>query len=99
MYIGQFDELIPGQGYPSMKTAMREEEYDGTDAIVKYLDEGKVVMAAPKSAVDVFTGEMIAPHYYMLTDGEYEWSSALSYYVKKYHLILPEDFKNKIVNQ
>lgn len=66
--------------------------------IVDYLDNGELVLASPSIAVDVFSGERIGKTNGVLTDGEFSWSSSLSYYVEKYNLQIPKELERKILS-
>lgn len=66
--------------------------------ILAYLNNGKLILASPSSAVDVFSRERIDQTNCILTDGEYSWSNSLGYYIQKYNLQIPKEFENKILN-
>ena len=80
----------------SMRDDFSERSSPFTKEIVDYLDNGELVIASPSIAVDVFSGEKIGRTNCILTDGEFSWSSSLSYYVEKYNLQIPKELENKI---
>lgn len=99
IFIGTFEELYPGEGYPPMKTYMMERPYEGQEQIVRFLRTGKVFAVAPgRNPRDVFTGERIAVEPEIKMHGDYAWSSALPYYVSKYNVRLPEHIERMILS-
>ena len=68
------------------------------DRIIAYLKNGEIKVVTASRGVDVVTGDPIGGSCCILTDGEYSWTSELSYYVKQYHLGLPVEFVNKILS-
>ena len=63
---------------PSLRERFEPGPYPGQEKIVRYLENGKVILAAPGISRDVFTGELIAVRLEVLTDGAYSWDTALS---------------------
>lgn len=89
--------------YPNAQKSIKEDINNhilnqNINKIIKYLCNGEIILVSPSSVIDVISGERIAASTYIYTDGEYSWSNALSYYVEKYNLKLPEEFENKILN-
>jgi len=100
IYIGQYEEISPNKGYPSMRDYMVSNKYAGQDRIVRYLKHGSIeATAAGGAKPDVFTGEAINVERGIQTDGNYAWSTVLPYYVEKYNLVLPKEFANYILNR
>ena len=66
--------------------------------LITYLNNGEINLASPEKATDVISGDRISKTNYILTDGEYSWSSSLAYYVEKYNLRLPKEFEEKIIS-
>ena len=99
IYLGQYEELCPGKGYPTMKDNFSETSYEGKDKILKYLTHGKEDMCRDKKAVDVFSGKTISTEMIGYNDGEYTWWTDLAYYVDKYNLKLPKAFEDKVLNR
>jgi len=97
IYIGDYEELVPGEGYDSMKAHFEKGAYPGKEKIVKYLTCGKVDMASFQLPKDVFTGERIPMTMLGTNDGVYMWWNTLAYYVDKYNLRLPEEFEKHIL--
>ena len=84
---------------PSITSMFEEKPYPGMDKIVKYLEAGKPHMAIASRGVDALTGEAVMSFRDVRDDGEYSWSSMLSYYVKKYNMRLPKAFEDKVLRQ
>lgn len=84
------------QAIRSIKDDFASKPYPAQWKILKYLQNGKVTIAATCVGYDLFNDEIIGPVYY-LTDGEYCWLSTLEYYVRKYNLRLPSEFEKKIL--
>ncbi len=95
--LNNFKELNREMDLPSMKDSFCDHPYEGKEDIVKYLENGKKTMAACSRALDAFTGEVIPGERCLMTDGEYSWSSCLSYYVDKYNLRLLPEFEKKVL--
>lgn len=99
IYIGNYEELRPGKGYPSMRDYISDSPYVGQGKIVYYLLHGKECGVFAKRAKDIFTGEPLPMESVGMSDGEYIWYCTLAYYVKKYNLRLPREFENKILKK
>lgn len=99
IYIGEYEELIPGRGYPSMRDSFNNGPYKGQGNVVYYLLHGTEHMIRMTSDKDVFTGEKIQMDCLGMNDGEYTWFNTLAHYVKKYNLRLPEEFEKKILSK
>ncbi|MBR6404353.1 MAG: hypothetical protein IKS48_13305 [Eubacterium sp.] len=66
---------------------------DNIYKIVKYLIDGKALIISPglvDDVIDSSKGPAGTPTVY--TDGKWIWPGDLAYYVKNYHLELPQDF-------
>ncbi len=64
-----------------------------TDKIVRYLNDGKALIISPglvDDVIDSSKGTAGTPTVY--TDGKWIWPGDLAYYVKNYHLGLPQEF-------
>ncbi len=90
-----YDEFGPGMDLESMKKHFEAAPYQGQEKIVFYLDNGTKTYTRASRGRDVFTGEVIKGSYTGMTDGEYSWTSVLSYYVKNYNLRLPKELEDK----
>lgn len=98
IYIGRYEELNPGKGYPSMKDFMEPEKYPYQDTISSYLRNAEsLLVSTGNSPKDVFTGDWIHVEPMANTDGVYAWPIELFYYVRKYNLRLPEKFERHIL--
>lgn len=97
--LGQYEELAPDMGFPSMKDFLQDAPYEHQGAIVDYLNSGHIHMVTATTFADVFTGERVRRELVYMDDGVYSWSSKLPYYVSKYNLRLPPDFETHVLNQ
>ena len=97
IYLGLYNEINPGKGYPSMREFFSAEPYVGQREVVYYLLHGNEDMVSAKIPVDVFTGKPIRMNQVGMNDGEYSWWNTLAYYVEKYNLRLPQSFVEKAI--
>ena len=97
IFIGQYEELYPGNGYPSMRNFFSDSPYEGQGKIIYYLKHGKRDMISDKVPRDVFTGEVILMPLIRMNDGEFSWFMPLAYYVEHYNLRLPKEFEERIL--
>lgn len=98
IYIGQYEEFSPGEGYPSIKDHIHKEPHKSKAAILKHLRSGHVYMVTASKIVDVLSGEKTNQELFFAEDGKYTWSSKVPYYFDKYNLQLPEYFVDHILN-
>ncbi|MCR5649727.1 MAG: hypothetical protein K6F86_00925 [Lachnospiraceae bacterium] len=86
---------------PSISALFVSEKYEHQQEIIDYLENGRIVLAAPGLEIDEFTGETIMPRHTktILTDGVYSWSGSLPYYVEKYNVRLPLEIEDWILSQ
>lgn len=94
-----YEEFGPNMGFKSMREFFESAPYEGQDKIVFYLDNGTPTYVRANRGKDFFTGKTIPGTYTGMTDGEYSWSSVLSYYVQEYNLRLPREFEEKVLNK
>ena len=97
IFVGQYEEFSPGEGYPSIKEHIQEKPHKSKAAILKHLRNGHACMATASRFVDVLSGEKTNVELIFMHDGKYAWTSKIPYYVEKYNLELPEDFVNHIL--
>lgn len=97
---GFFREMPHGDKYdPSIFLYIREKGDENESRIIEYLESGIVLIACGGVVNDVINpdnGNAGCPN--MLTDGQWMWPGDLSYYVKKYHLMLDEQFIKTMVD-
>lgn len=98
-FLCMYDEFGKGMGLPKMSEFFLDMPYKGKEAVVNYLKNGRKTYAAPGTATDVYTGEVIPIEKCGMTDGEYSWSSSLYHYVEKYNLMLPKEFILKVLQK
>lgn len=99
IYIGEYEELVPGKGFDSMKDYLSSEPYPGQAQIIRYLRNGTPDIISMKSHKDIFTGKIVTPSMISRNDGVYSWWDVLAYYASKYNLRLPGDFEKHILLQ
>ena len=97
--LGEYEELAPGMGFPSMRNFLQDAPYAHQDIIVDYLNSGHIHMVTAARFTDVFTGERVNRELVYMDDGVYSWSSKLPYYVAKYNLRLPAEFETHVLGQ
>jgi len=92
--IGFFSELMHGDDDgPKLKNQIRDKSGEEEVSIIKYLNSGILYIASPGIVMDVLQESdniICAPH--IFTDGVWAWPGDLSYYVKNYHVELPQEF-------
>ena len=81
----------------SIAEDFRECEGENDIKILEYLKTGKIYLVAAGEASDPITGKMLGETLCMFTDGEYSWSTEITYCVQHYHLRLPMPFEKKIL--
>lgn len=97
--LGEYEELAPGMGFPSMRDFFHASPYEHQFTIVDYLNHGHIHMVTATRFTDVFTGEQVLRELVYMDDGHYSWSSKLPYYVAKYNMHLPADFEAHVLSQ
>lgn len=79
----------------SLRPLVRDSPQPDEEALVGYLKSGAVLAVAPGIVFDVLKDEAGPPILagpMILTDGVYWWRDDLTYYVERYHVVLPEPF-------
>lgn len=99
VFLGKYDELAPGMGFPSMKDSFYEKPYPAKESVLNYLKSGKIHMVTAARMVDVFTGKITNLQNVHMNDGKYSWSSSLIHYIDKYNLRLPEEVETDILKK
>jgi hypothetical protein len=92
--VGWFREL----GY---ETALSIEQWKGRDPahaadVARYLRGGKVLVASPGLARDIYDRAVVAGSHSMRTDGDFVWPDVLAHYVEKYGVELPPIFEARM---
>ena len=96
-YLGRFKEKYGGD-YPSIYS-LTGYKYENKEKVLRYLTHANITAAAPGSAVDIISGEKIRGELLAYSDGEYEWTSTVPFYVERYNLKLPDEFIKKIMKE
>ena len=91
---GFYREMDGTEDLPSIHDAVGRLEVDDKPALVRYLTEGRGVVLAPTWVPDVLDpdGNARAGGLGFLTDGQWIWPQALSYYVDRYDVAISEEF-------
>jgi hypothetical protein len=94
--VGFFRELSYGtENDPTIKEKLPYRLQD-EDNLLEYLNSGLVFVLSPGIERDVFLPDKIIGSITIRTDGIWAWPESLMYYLKNYHIILPEDFVESI---
>lgn len=92
--VGFFSELPHGdETGPTLRGAVRDWGEKDERKLIAYLKKGAVLflcLGLARDVLDETAGFTHSPH--ILTDGVWAWPGDLRYYVKKYHVELPEEF-------
>ncbi len=92
--VGFFFELRHGdKAGPSLRGAARGRGEKDERKLISYLKKGTIFIVCLGFARDVLdeaAGFTAPPH--IFTDGVWAWPGDLRYYVKKYHVELPDEF-------
>lgn len=99
VFLGKYDELAPGMGFPAMKDNLSPEPYKTKPLVLKYLQSGRAHIATAARIVDVYSGETTNFTLLHLNDGEFSWTTKLIYYIDRYNLRLPAEIENKILEK
>jgi hypothetical protein len=90
-YFREFDRWFAK--YPSIREFIRDSPAPDEELIVRYLESGRIEDTCLGNFTDVVdpNGKRdLHPHGF--NDGVWEWRGDLAYYVKTYHLQLPDEF-------
>lgn len=98
-FLGKYEEMVPGMGFPSMKDRLESAPYKTKEDILKYLKSGKAHIATAARVIDVYSGEDTFRPLLHLNDGEFSWTTKLIYYIEKYNLRLPADIEKRILEK
>jgi hypothetical protein len=97
--VGFFQELSHGDSDgPKLRDSLQQTSDKHETEIVGYLLSGKILIACFGIASDILNPSSefkIAPH--IMTDGVWAWPQDLAYYVKEYHVLLPDSFINHMI--
>jgi len=92
--VGFFKELgFNASQKPSLMASISEEPHKDKEKIIKYLESGVLFMARGGFEMDVINpSDEIIGHGHIMTDGVWEWQDILAYYVRRYNVVLDEEF-------
>lgn len=96
--IGEIQELLKNDKYPSIKTLIHK-PINEKEKVIQYMKRSAIIAAAPAIVRDVLNPEIKIPELLLMSDGKYQWRSDIIYYVEKYDLELPEEFINHVLEQ
>lgn len=91
--VGFFCELSPEEQVKALSSIRQRQAQADEAGILKYLGAGVPIASAPGVDEDVLAhpSRIIGPLEF-LTDGVWVWPKSLAYYVRNYHIALPDDF-------
>jgi hypothetical protein len=89
--ICSFRELGGPADAPSIREHISDVAQPDEERIVTYLENGVGLAGRAGYLRDVLDPSIVGLTSHTLTDGVYVWTSDLAYYVKKYHLTIPEE--------
>ena len=73
---------------------------DKKNKIINYLKGGEILYISPGIGIDVISGEKtLKLRKELHSDGIYEWSGKLVYYIERYNIRLPIDFEKHILDK
>ena len=92
--IGFYRELRHGfKDGESILKQVNKNALENEIRVIEYLDSGKILCVSPGLIYDILDEQKeIIGSLDIRTDGIWAWPSDLSYYVKKYHLTLNNEF-------
>jgi hypothetical protein len=86
-------------GDVDLREAVSASPHQDEPRIIDYLNQGVCVAASGGYAHDYLDlTAAVGLQMNLLTDGVWEWPSYLVYYVRKYHLRLPNEFINHMIS-
>ena len=71
--------------------------YENKEKILSFLKSGKEYAIAPTFWYDMFTNEKVGNNILTYTDGKYEWSCYIPYYIEKYNYRLDKEYEDMIL--
>jgi hypothetical protein len=91
--VGFFFEMPVQERIAAFELARRQEPHPDEEKILRYLDSGTPCAATPGVEEDILLvpPRVIGPMH-IRTDGAWAWPETLAYYVRVYHILLPNDF-------
>lgn len=94
--IGFFAEMELYADNGSIHNNLTDNVKYNKEKVIEYLKKHKRIAGCPKTAIDCVTGNKIADSFSVYNDGEYEWCDFLIYHIRKYNIILPKEFIEKV---
>lgn len=94
---GFFDDMPTGEASALLRNVSSESPRPNEEEVARYLEGGTQILAVPGAVSDLLSDpEQIigAPH--VFTDGEWAWTADVVYYVRKYHIALPDEFLERM---
>ena len=98
-YLCDFEEYGVIRPCPSMKAFFQPEPYEGMQEIIDYLKKGKLSDTSGGVAYDYFNPEKISGENRSMSDGEFNWSHTLPYYIETYNLRLLEHHEKRLLEK
>jgi hypothetical protein len=99
--VGFFEELGFAIHYTEkIRDAVQDRAAPNEQKVISYLNGGYVLLDVPETAVDVIAGKgRIIGGSSLVSDGTWVWRRDLAYYVGKYHLRLPAEFLDHLIQR
>jgi hypothetical protein len=88
---GFYSKMAKPEAMADLESLRHTVPQEFEDRILSYLQRGKQIVAVAGLASDVFSGDIIGPPN-IFSDGEWTWTSEAIYYVKRYHVRVPDEF-------
>jgi len=93
--VGWFRELGFETAF-SLDEARGKRAPDHTADVARYLRGGKILVASPGIARDIYDRSVVAGTSSLRTDGDYVWPDVLAHYVEHYGVDLPPIFEARM---
>lgn len=88
---GFYGKMAKAEVIAELESLRNSTPQEFEDRILNYLQRGKQIVAVAGLASDALSGDIIGPPN-IFSDGEWTWTSEAIYYVKRYHVRVPEEF-------
>ena len=85
--------------FDETKVNKNAKPYENKDKILSFFKNGKEYAIAPTFWYDMFTNEKVGDDIFTYTDGKYEWSCYIPYYIEKYNYRLEKEYEDMILNE
>jgi hypothetical protein len=98
--IGYFHELDADAKEQAILALRSPVPRDHEELVLHYLERGEPIAVSPMIDTDVMVGDNVSLGEVIIrSDGTFAWPSTLAYFVKTYHLELPENFVSHVIQR